>query len=105
MPIDKRVASCLLLSKVLVADGMMTENERAFLDATMRRMSLDADERRRVVELEGWDEAESAIKVLPEDERQEVLRLVMDAAAADGRLSPLEVKAVAKIRADLGLDR
>ena len=104
MAIDKRVASCLLLSKVLVADGMMTENERAFLDAAMKRMNLDGDERRRVVELEGWDEAESAIAGLPKNEREEVLRLATDAAAADGRLSPLEVTAVANIRVALGLD-
>ena len=26
------VAKCLLISKVLVADGMMTDDERAFLD-------------------------------------------------------------------------
>ena len=37
---DLPVAKCLLVSQVLVADGMMTENERAFLDALMTRLGL-----------------------------------------------------------------
>ena len=57
---DPKVARCLLIAKVLVADGIMTENERVFLDKAMSGMGLDAAEKRKVFDLEGWDQAEAA---------------------------------------------
>lgn len=98
------VAKCLLVSKVLVADGIMTENERAFLDRAMRGFGLDDAERRAVLDLEGWDRAEPVVAKLPMEERQAFLSSLMDAASSDGRLSPLEAKAVQAISKALGLD-
>ena len=89
-----RVAKCLLVSKVLVADGMMTENERNFLDRLMKRLDLDDGERRRVLDLEGWDEAEPVVAGLSTEEKQELVTSLVDASSADGRLSPLELAAV-----------
>ena len=84
---DPRVAKCLLVSKVLVADGIMTENERAFLDKMMRGLGLDEDERRRVLDLEGWDQAEPTVAKLSDDEKRELVSMLVDASSADGRLS------------------
>jgi hypothetical protein len=50
---NEKVAKCLLIAKVLVADGIMTDDERSFLDGVMAAEGLDADERRRVTELDG----------------------------------------------------
>ncbi|MBX3192875.1 MAG: TerB family tellurite resistance protein [Labilithrix sp.] len=102
---DPRVAKCLLLSKVLAADGIMTENERAFLDGAMNRMGIADDQRRRILDLEGWDEAESALVHLSQDEKSEIVSQLVDAASADGRLSPLEMAMVKKISAALGVER
>src|SRR4029078_8806540 len=55
---NAKVAKCLLVSKVLVADGMMTDDERRFLETMMTALALHPEERRRVIDLEGWDEAE-----------------------------------------------
>jgi uncharacterized tellurite resistance protein B-like protein len=98
-----KVAKCLLVSKVLVADGIMTENERAFLDKVMQGLGLDATERRRVLDLEGWDQAEPALATLSEDEKRELVSMLVDASSADGRLSPLELQTVKRITAALGL--
>ncbi len=100
---DARVAKCLLVSKVLVADGLMTENERAFLSEVMERLGLTADERRRVIDLEGWDEAEPAVRDLPAEDKRAIVEMMVDAATADGKLSPLEMAAVKKITQALGL--
>ena len=100
---DARIAKCLLVSKVLVADGIMTENERAFLDKTMRGLGLDEAERRGVLDLEGWDEAEPVVAKLGTEEKRELLSTLVDASSADGRLSPLEMQTVKKITAALGL--
>lgn len=99
-----KVAKCLLVSKVLVADGIMTENERVFLDKMMRGLGLDEGERRRVLDLEGWDEAEPVVAKLSADEKREFLSTLVDASSADGRLSPLELATVKRITAALGIE-
>jgi uncharacterized tellurite resistance protein B-like protein len=98
---NEKVAKCLLISKVLVADGMMTDDEHAFLEALMTAEGLDADERRRVVELQGWDEAERLFRALPEERRRALLAHLVDAASADGRLSTQELAAIRAIAAGL----
>ena len=98
------VAKCLLVSKVLVADGIMTENERIFLEKFMRGLGLDDDERRRVLDLEGWDQAEPVVAKLSADDKREFLATLVDASSADGRLSPLELATVKRITAALGIE-
>ena len=100
---DARVAKCVLLTKVLTADGIMTENERMMLDKAMAREGLGEAERKRVVDLEGWSDAEAEIAKLPESERRAVLEQLVDAASVDGRLSPLEATMLKQITAALGL--
>ena len=100
---DPSVAKCLLISKVLVADGMMTENERAFLDKFMRSLGLDDAARRKVIDLEGWDQAEPVVARLSMEEKRAFLSQLVDASSADGRLSPLELQAVKRITAALGV--
>jgi uncharacterized tellurite resistance protein B-like protein len=97
------VAKCLLVSKVLVADGMMSDDERGFLASMMTRLGLSDAEQKQVVELEGWDQAEPIVTALPEEERRELVELLVDAASADGRLSPHELATVKKVSAALRL--
>ena len=100
---ETRHAKCLLLAKVLVADGIMTENERIFLDRAMKTLGLDDITRKRVIHLEDWDAAEPVVAKLSEDEKRELVGWLVDAASADGKLSPLELAALKKISAALGL--
>jgi len=98
------VAKCLLISKVLVADGMMDDSERAYLDAIMTRMGLDADERHSVIELENWDAAEAIVAELSVEERLDLIELLVDAAASDGHLSPHELATIQRVEKALGVD-
>jgi uncharacterized tellurite resistance protein B-like protein len=102
---NDKVARSLLVSKVLVADGMMTDDERGFLDGMMTRLGLDAEERRQVVELEGWDDAEPLVRALSVDQRLALISELVDAAAADGKLSALELAAIQRVAAELGVAR
>jgi uncharacterized tellurite resistance protein B-like protein len=102
---NEQVARCLLVSKVLVADGMMSEDERQFLDEMMTRLAVSADDRRRVIELEGWDDAEPMLRALPIDDRRALIEQLVDAASADGRLSRLELSTIRRVAADLGVSR
>jgi uncharacterized tellurite resistance protein B-like protein len=97
------VAKCLLVSKVLVADGIMSDDEHWFLSALMDRLGLSAEERQQVTDLEGWDEAEGLVKALPVDDRRDLVAMLVDAASADGKLSPLELAAARKVAAQLGV--
>lgn len=100
---NTNVAKCMLVSKVLVADGIMTENERVFLDRAMTKLGLTQGERKQVIDLQGWDEAEPVVAKLSPEEKRGVVVLLVDAAAADGRLSPLEAQMVKRIREALGV--
>ena len=100
---NTNVAKCLLVSKVLVADGMMSDDERAFLTDLMAKLGLTDEERRRVIDLEDWDKAEPIVTGLPEDERREIIDMLVDAASADGRLSPHEMATVKKVTTALKL--
>lgn len=98
------LAKALLVAKVLVADGMMQDEERAFLDTIMNSLGLGADERKLVRDLEGLDEAHRFVLSLPKEERQHIVELLVDAASADGRLSPHELGVVKRLTAALKLD-
>jgi uncharacterized tellurite resistance protein B-like protein len=101
---EPRVAKCLLVSKVLVADGILTENERIFLDKMMRRLGLDEAERQSVLNLEGLDQAAPVVAKLSTDEKRELLSTLAAASSTDGRLSPLERAAVEQITAALATE-
>jgi len=100
---NEKVAKCLLIAKVLVADGIMTDDERGFLDAMMAAEGLDADERRQVTELDGWDDAERLISALPLEQRRALIEQLVDAASADGRLSTHELTTIRELSARLGV--
>ena len=100
---NPNVAKCLVVSSVLVADGMMTDDERAFLDELIAGFGLSADERRVVIELEGVDEANALVATLPEDQRRAIVEQLVDAASADGKLSPHELAAIKKVSDALGI--
>jgi uncharacterized tellurite resistance protein B-like protein len=101
--VKTNVAKCLLVSKVLVADGMVTDDERAFLDGVMTKLGLDPDERRGVIELEGWDDAEAVVAALSIDERLALIEMLVDAASSDGHLSPNELATIKRVEAALQL--
>jgi uncharacterized tellurite resistance protein B-like protein len=98
------VAKCLLISKVLVADGIMSDDEHTYLDSVMTRLALDDGERRGVIELEGWDEAEQVVAALSVEERLGLIELLVDAAASDGHLSPHELATIKRVERALGID-
>ena len=100
---NANVAKCLVVSKVLVADGMMSDEEKTFLSDMMTTLGLSDAEKRSVHDLEGIDQATALVKGLPVEERQGIVELLVDAASADGKLSPLELDVVKRVTKALGL--
>ncbi|MBA3819699.1 MAG: TerB family tellurite resistance protein [Deltaproteobacteria bacterium] len=97
------VAKCLLVSKVLVADGMMHDEERGFLAHLMERLGLSEAERKDVIDMHGLDHAAGIVSALPVEERQALLEMLVDAASSDGTLSPHELATVKRVTIALGL--
>lgn len=100
---NTNVAKALVVSKVLVADGMMHDEEREFLAGLMEQLGLSDAERKQVIELEGLDAASSVVTGLPEDERRDLVAMLVDASSADGKLSSHEMATVQRLTKALGL--
>ncbi len=103
-PMNERTATCLLVARVLAADGFVTSDERAILVSTMDRLGLDDAERRIVSDMDRMEEAEAFARSLPQAARQALIDQLVEAALADGKLSPLETKVVAEISAAIGVE-
>jgi len=101
--VNANEAKCLVVSKVLVADGMMADGEREFLAELMTTLGLTDEERHRVIELEGLDDADAVVRGLPVDERRDLVATLIDASSADGKLSAHELEVVKRLTAALGL--
>ena len=100
---NPNVAKSLLVAKVLVADGMMQDEERAFLDTVMNSLGLTAEERKAVTELDGLDDAHKFVLALSKEERQQIVEMLVDAAAVDGKLSQYEMGVVKRLTKALEL--
>lgn len=97
------LAKCLLVAKVLIADGMITDDERTFLETLMNELGLSKEDRDRVISLDGMDDATAYVQKLSVDERRDLVTRLFDAASADGHLSPLEMATMKKVKAALGV--
>ena len=94
----------MLIGKVLAADGIMTDDERAFLEAAMETLQLLEEERTRVRNFDGWDEAEPIIAALSLEQKQALMDGLVRAVLADGKVSPHEMSTIEKLSSALGLD-
>lgn len=101
---DDRLARCMLIAKVLAADGIFTDDERAFLESAMDAHNLTDEERSKVRDLEGWDEAEKTVLGLPMADKRAFMDGLVHAVLADGKVSPHEMAVIEKLSAALELD-
>jgi tellurite resistance protein len=94
----------MLVAKVLAADGIMTDEEREFLESAMEALGLTEDDRARVRRFEGWDEAEPIVAALTVEQKRAFMDGLVNAVLADGKVSPHEMQTVEKLSAALGLE-
>jgi uncharacterized tellurite resistance protein B-like protein len=97
------VARCHLLAEVLAADGMMTEEERGLLEQEMAELQLSEADRDLVRHFEGAAGAVAIAATLPEAERQALVDHLVEAALADGKLTPAETAVVKRLAEALQL--
>lgn len=101
---ELRIAKCMLVAKVLLADGIMTDDERSFLEAAMEKHGLSDAERSEVLALGRAEEAARVVASASIEEKEALVAELVDAASADGKLAAREAALVQRISAALGLD-
>jgi uncharacterized tellurite resistance protein B-like protein len=69
----------------------------------MNRHGLDESDRRIVSDMERMADAEAVIRALPEAARRAIVDELLEAALADGKLSPHETRVVGEISAAIGV--
>ena len=93
-------ATPILIAGVLSSDSEMGPTERDFLKRAMRHVGLETDT--ILMATYGSDVAEEFAK-LPAEIKNDTLNLVIQAAAADGKIVPAERAIVDIIAAQLGV--
>ncbi|MEZ4327389.1 MAG: TerB family tellurite resistance protein [Polyangiales bacterium] len=93
--------TALLVAKVLVADGIMADTEKARLLQIMEELRLDVAESEQVLLLDGMDAAVEAARGLPAETRAALMDRLAEVALVDGRLSPHELREIQELAAAL----
>lgn len=91
---------CEIIAGLIFADGELHPGEQKFYQRMLERFGLPKD-----AKLEPIEPAVALEKLrnLPPPERVETLRLLMDAAAADGVLHPAERVLIGAVGDELGV--
>jgi tellurite resistance protein len=93
-----------LIEAVIGADGVVEEEERAFLRRVINRFGLSADDRGDTVVASDPGRMMLNLRALGPDDQMRVMALLVDAAVADGVVAPEERALLLASAATLGID-
>jgi uncharacterized tellurite resistance protein B-like protein len=92
-----------LVEAMIAADGVVVEEERAFLRRVMERFRLSPEDRGEAVASDAG-RTTLTLRALAPDAQMRVMALLVDAAVADGRVAPEERALLLASAATLGID-
>lgn len=101
---ELRKKVCRLVAGIVVADDDLDEKEDAFIDRLMVKFGIPAEQRGELFPIVDAKEASEEIKTLPPDVQEQAFALLLEAAAADGKIVPEELAYINAVGAALGLD-
>ena len=81
---------CRLVAGIVVSDDELDPKEEAFIDRMLVRFGLTPDDRDLIFPIVESDEAADAIRGLPAAVHDEVMGLLVEAAAVDGTIADEE---------------
>ncbi len=96
------LAICHVIATVLSADGIMQDEERAFLEEAMEDMGLTSDERALVRDFKN-EGAEEAVATMSSEDKERLRDGLLAATLADGKISPHETAVVKRVTELMGL--
>jgi uncharacterized tellurite resistance protein B-like protein len=91
---------CRLVAGIVVADNDLDDAEDKFLDRMLVRFGIPASERDMLFPIVDKEEAAVEMRSLPVDLQHETVTLLIEAAAADGKIATEErayMQAVAEV--------
>jgi uncharacterized tellurite resistance protein B-like protein len=102
--IEQREKVVSLIEAVIAADGVVTDAERQFLQRVVARFGFtDRDRADRIV-ASAPGLAVTTLRTLPSDVQAGVMGLLVEAAIADGAVSPEERAILLAAAASLGIE-
>jgi uncharacterized tellurite resistance protein B-like protein len=99
---EQRAKVSQLLEAVVAADGVITPEEREFVRKAVARWKLPIPD--APLSIRSLGSATEVLRSLDSDSQARVLALLVDAAAADGRVDPREHALLLAAAATLGID-
>jgi uncharacterized tellurite resistance protein B-like protein len=93
-----------LIEAVIGADGVVADEERAFLRRVIDRFGLSADDRAGGVVASDPGRMTLTLRALGADDQMRVMALLVDAAVVDGAVAPEERALLLASAATLGID-
>jgi len=104
MELSERQKICELVAGVLHADGVVREEERAFLDRIYTRFNLPPGARDALSPIGDAGKASELLRALPEEQKRRVMALLIEAAVVDTVVHPAERTFLLIAAAALGVD-
>jgi tellurite resistance protein len=95
---------CRLIAGLVVSDDDLDAQEDAFLERLLARFGIPSSERDSIFPIVDRSEATEAMKALPPEAQQEAMALLIEAAAADGKIVAEERAYLDTVAAVVGLD-
>jgi uncharacterized tellurite resistance protein B-like protein len=91
------------IDQVIRADDRIYEGEAIFISQLSNILHFDADLFKKAREIE-LEEAMAILKVMPENKKEALARMLNEAANADGRVGEDELKAIYRIFSHIGIN-
>lgn len=95
---------CRLIAGIVVTDNDLDPQEEAFVDKMLARFGIPAAERDIIFPIIDSSEAVEAIRELPPEVHAESFELLVQAAAADGKIVPEERAYLKTVAEAMGID-
>src|SRR5690348_13828881 len=95
---------CRLVAGILVSDDDLDAREDLFVDKLLREFGIPLADRDFLFPIVDVKEAQAEMSELPADVRDEAMRLLLDAACADGRIMESEREYLRSVAAALEID-
>ena len=104
MELEERFKIVGLLEAVVAADGVVSDEERDFLQRVVDRFGITEHDRAERPVMSSPGEAMATLRGLPQDVQTRVMALLVEAAIVDGSVAPEERALLLSAAASLGIE-
>ncbi|MBN2530817.1 MAG: TerB family tellurite resistance protein [Deltaproteobacteria bacterium] len=106
MEISEKIQICELVAQAILADGQITDDERAFISALMDKYELSDEQKQKVMQRNIDDDPAKLVEGITafESKNQLIVEVVM-AVAADNKLTKTEQELLSTVATAIGIEQ